>query len=241
MITTPNPAENARRCRDDPVVTDLVVRASTGDRQAWNALVERYAPLIWSICRRHGLGNPDAEDAGQNVWLKLVGQLGSVREPAALPGWLATTTRRECARILRAAPGPRDAGYLLDARTVSDDHSETADQFLMEAERHAVLCQALAELPACDQKLIALLASDPPPTYAEISVRLGIAVGSIGPSRGRCLDKLRRHPAVIALINANAVPHEMQREISREKGGGSGKFHDGDQQIASGRRAAAVP
>jgi RNA polymerase sigma factor (sigma-70 family) len=211
MITTPNPAGNARRCRNDPVVTDLMVRASTGDRQAWNALVERYAPLIWSICRRHGLGNADAEDAGQNVWLKLVGQLGSVREPAALPGWLATTTRRECARILRAAPGPRDAGYLLYARTVPDDHSETADQFLMEAERHAVLCQALAELPACDQKLIALLASDPPPTYAEISVRLGIAVGSVGPSRGRCLDKLRRHPAIIALINADAVPHEMQQ------------------------------
>jgi RNA polymerase sigma factor (sigma-70 family) len=146
MITAPDPADDARRC-DDPVVTDLVARARTGDRQAWDALVERYAPLIWSICRRYGLGGADAEDAGQNVWLKLVGQLGSIRESAALPGWLATTTRRECARILRAAPGPRDAGYLRDAGTAPDDHAEAADQLLLEAERHAALRQALADLP----------------------------------------------------------------------------------------------
>ena len=75
MITNPDPAYSTRRCRDDPVVTDLVARARTGDRQAWDALVKRYAPLIWSICRRHDLADADAEDASQNVWLKLVGQL----------------------------------------------------------------------------------------------------------------------------------------------------------------------
>jgi RNA polymerase sigma factor (sigma-70 family) len=202
MITTPDPAEDTRRRRDNPLVTDLIARARTGDRQAWVALVERYAPLIWSICRRHGLGDADAEDAGQNVWLKLVGQLGSIREPAALPGWLATTTRRECVRILRAAPGLRDTGYLQDVGTVPDHDAEAADQLLLKAERHMALRQALADLPPCCQQLITLLTSDPPLTYAEISVRLGIAVGSIGPSRSRCLDKLRRHPAITALINA---------------------------------------
>jgi RNA polymerase sigma factor (sigma-70 family) len=204
MISTSDPADDAGRCRDDPVVTDLVARARAGDQQAWDALVERYAPLIWSICRRYGLGGADAEDAGQSVWLKLVGQLGSIREPAALPGWLATTTRRECARIMRAAPGPRDAGYLHDPRTVPDDYAEVADQLLLEAERHAALRQALADLPACCQQLIALLAGDPPLIYAEISVRLGIPVGSIGPIRRRCLDRLRRHPAITALIDADA-------------------------------------
>ena len=89
--------------RDDPTVTDLVTRARNGDKQAWDALVERYAPLIWSICRRHRLGGADAEDVGQNVWLQLVDQLDTIRDPAALPGWLATTTRRECGRVLRAA------------------------------------------------------------------------------------------------------------------------------------------
>jgi RNA polymerase sigma factor (sigma-70 family) len=204
MITTPDPIDDARRCRDDPAIADLVARARTGDRQAWDALVERYAPLTWSICRRHGLGDADAEDVGQNVWLKLVGQLGSIREPAALPGWLATTTRRECVRISRAAPGPRDAGYLRDAGTVWADHTEEAGQLLLEAERHAALRQAFADLPPCCRQLIALLASDPPLTYAEISIRLGIAVGSIGPGRGRCMDKLRRHPAIVALIDADA-------------------------------------
>jgi RNA polymerase sigma factor (sigma-70 family) len=203
MITTPDPADDTRRRHYGPLLTDLIASARTGDRQAWDALVERYAPLIWSICRRHGLGEPDAEDVGQNVWLKLVGQLGSIREPAALPGWLATTTRRECARILRATPGLRDAGYLQDVGTVPDDDAEAADQLLIKAERHVALHQALADLPPCCQQLIAMLASDPALTYAEISVRLGIAVGSIGPSRSRCLDKLRRHPAITALINVD--------------------------------------
>ena len=106
MATNPSLSEDASRRRLDPVVTDLVTRAREGDQEAWHALVERYAPLIWSICRRHGLGHADAEDVGQGVWLKLVRQLDRIREPTALPGWLATTTRRECAR---AAPGARTA------------------------------------------------------------------------------------------------------------------------------------
>jgi len=89
--------------RDDPQVTDLVTRARNDDQQAWDALVERYAPLIWSICRRHELSDADAEDVGQIVWLRLVDQLDNLRDPAALPGWLVTTTRRECFRVQRAA------------------------------------------------------------------------------------------------------------------------------------------
>src|SRR3989442_6381283 len=69
--------------RDDPVVIDLVTRARKGDKQAWDALVERYAPLVWSICRRHRLGDAGGQDLGQSVWLHLVEQLGRVRDPAA--------------------------------------------------------------------------------------------------------------------------------------------------------------
>ena len=86
--------------------TDLVTRAGNGDKRAWDALVERYAPLIWSICRRYRLGGADANDVGQSVWLRLVDHLDKIRGPAALPGWLATTTRRECNRVLRTARGP---------------------------------------------------------------------------------------------------------------------------------------
>ena len=88
---------------DDSVVIDLVASARDGDVQAWEALVERYAPLIWSICRKYRLGRADADDVGQSVWLHLVDHLGKIREPAALAGWLATTTRRECGRLVTRA------------------------------------------------------------------------------------------------------------------------------------------
>src|SRR5262245_22442496 len=88
--------------RDDPSVVSLVERAREGDRAAWDEIVARYASLVWSVCRRYGLVGGDAEDVGASVWLRLVERLGSIREPAALPGWIATTTRRECLRVLRA-------------------------------------------------------------------------------------------------------------------------------------------
>src|SRR4249919_2027694 len=103
---------------DGPLVPDLVIRARTGDKQAWDTLVERYAPLIWSICGRHQLG-ADAEDISQSVWLRLVGQLDKIREPAALPGWLATTTRRECLRLLGAARRPLADGNVVDAEAIT--------------------------------------------------------------------------------------------------------------------------
>ena len=103
--------------RDDPVVTDLVTTARNGDKQAWDALMERYAPLVWSICRRHQLGDTDAENVGPH--------------PAALPGWLATATRRECLRVLRAARGPQAAGYAPDADSTADEQISTAEQELL--------------------------------------------------------------------------------------------------------------
>ena len=176
-------------------------RARHGDRQAWVALVDRYGPLVWSICRRHRLEAADAQDAAQNVWLTLAGHIDSLRDPAALPGWLATTTRRECTRILRTARPPGHAGHAL-ADTIADEHSQTAEQDLLAAERHAALREAFGQLPPGCQRLLALLTADPPVSYAEISATLGIPVGSIGPTRRRCLHKLRRHPAITALIDA---------------------------------------
>ena len=188
--------------RDNPEVTALVTRARNGDPQAWHALVERYAPLIWSICRRYRLAEADAEDVSQNIWLHLVRHLDTLRDPAALPGWLATTTRRECDRKARAAAGQHAAGYLLDTELLPDERAATADQELLEAERHAALREAFAVLPPSARQLLAMLTADQPVPYTEISAQLGIPVGSIGPTRRRCLDKMRRHPAIAALINA---------------------------------------
>jgi RNA polymerase sigma factor (sigma-70 family) len=190
--------------RNNLPVSELVTCARNGEKQAWDALVDRYAPLIWSICRRHGLGRADTEDVGQAVWLHLVGHLGNLHEPAALPGWLSTTARRECLRVLRAGR-PLAAGHVLDAETLPDNQAGPAEQELLAAERQAALREAFLDLPPCGQRLIALLLEDPPVPYAEISVRLGIPAGSIGPNRRRYLDKMRRHPAIAALIRADAT------------------------------------
>ena len=192
--------------RGAPSVTDLVMGARNGEKQAWDALVERYAPLIWSICRRHQLSSADADDVGQSVWLKLVDQLGKIRNPAALPGWLATTTRRECLRVMNETPRAQAGGFVLDAENIPDEHASRAEDELLLAERNAALRAAFADLPADCQRLLALLVADPPVPYAEISARLGIPAGSIGPTRRRCLEKLRRHPAVVALIDTEAAP-----------------------------------
>src|SRR5712691_6869129 len=196
---------------DDPSVTELVTRAQNADQQAWDALVERYAPLVWSICRRYRLGNADAEDVSQSVWLRLVDQLGNLRDPAAIAGWLATTTQHECGRALRAARSPQAGALVPEAENIADRQTGIAEQELRIAERHAALREAFTHLPPCCQQLIALLIEDPPVPYAQISARLGIPVGSIGPSRSRCLDKLRRHPAIAALIDADS--HSAKAEL----------------------------
>ena len=202
-------AHDAEPVCEDSAVT-LVMRARDGDERAWAALVERYAPLIWSLCRRYRLDATDTADVGQNVWLLLVNQLGKIRDPAALPGWLATTTRRECGRVLGKAQVPQGARRKPDAENIPDGEAETIEQGLLAAERHAALREAFAHLPPRDQQLIALLIEDPPVPYAQISARLGIPVGSIGPNRRRCLDKLRHHPAIAALISAEAQPHNKR-------------------------------
>ena len=117
-------AIEAVQARDGPLVTDLVTRAIGGDSHAWDALVERYIPLVWSICRVHRLDHADARTVNQTVWLQLADQLGTLRNPAALTGWLAATTHRECDRIRRAAHQRPDHGQLPEAAIVPDEPSE---------------------------------------------------------------------------------------------------------------------
>jgi RNA polymerase sigma factor (sigma-70 family) len=153
--------------RADSVVTDLVVRASGGDRQAWDALVDRYAPLVWGICRRYQLRDAHAANVGQAVWLHLAGHLDSRRDPAALAGWLATTTRRECGRVLCGTRGPPADGREL--QDVPDEQTATAEHELLAAERDAALRQAFARLPPAGQRLLAMLIADPQVPYVSAS------------------------------------------------------------------------
>jgi RNA polymerase sigma factor (sigma-70 family) len=198
---------------DDLSVLSLVTRAQAGDQQAWDTLVERYAPLVWSICRRHRLADADAGDVGRTVWRRLADQLDTIRDPATLPAWLATATARESARALQAARRPHVHGQTPQAANIPDATAATAgnepEHELQLAERHTALREALAHLPTGCQRLLTLLIEDPPVPDAKISAELGIPIGRIGPDRRRCLDMLRTHPAIATLINAghaNAAP-----------------------------------
>ena len=183
--------------RDDPAVVALVVRANDGDQDAWNEIVERYAPLVVAICARYRLSYEDRNDVGQNVWMLLAEQLGKLREPAALPGWLKTTIVRECLRVVTAARRSQRLGSQLDDEDQFVDDTKIEEDYLM-AERNAALRAAFAELPPHCQQLLGMLLSDPPRSYNEISAALDIPVGSIGPQRARCLERLRRSRALMA-------------------------------------------
>src|SRR5215472_12683935 len=160
--------------RDDLSVSALVARAQDGDQPAWNELVERYAPLVWSICNRYRLRRPDIDDIAQTVWLLLVEQLGNIRKPAALPGWLATTTQRECLRVLRVAGRYDSFGSSADSQVLRDQSAPEIEQEVIEAELRAALRTAFVELPARCRQLLSMLISDPPHSYAEISATVPI-------------------------------------------------------------------
>jgi RNA polymerase sigma factor (sigma-70 family) len=169
-------------------VGDLVARAADGDQAAWDALVERHAPLVWSVTRAVGLGRTDAADVVQTTWLRLVEHLGRLRDPDRLAGWLAVTARHEAYRTARRAGRavPTDDERAFDG--VADDPPDGA---LLAAERDREVWAALQLVPARCRELLRLLVAEPPVSYQEIGALLDMPIGSIGPTRTRCLDKLR--------------------------------------------------
>lgn len=189
-------------------IAELVQAAGQRDKAAWDELVVRFNPLVGSVAARYRLNEQDAADVSQTVWLRLVQHLSSLREPAALPGWIVTTTRNECLRVLRIRQRTATFDPLLDpprSRGPSDDRPEI-DEDLMRDERHEALLTAFAGLSARHRELLTLLLTDPPVSYAEISERLEMPIGAIGPTRARALDKLRRSPALAALLETESAP-----------------------------------
>lgn len=170
-------------------LTDLVADARRGDQQAWRELVDRFARLVWSVARSHRLDHADAADVCQTTWLRLAEHLHTLRDPARLPGWLATTARRESLRVIagrrRETPDPMpgepdpDPAYGPETLVLIDD-------------RDTRLWQAFDSLSERCRQLLKILSSSPEMSYNEVGSVLGIPIGSIGPTRGRCLDILRR-------------------------------------------------
>jgi RNA polymerase sigma factor (sigma-70 family) len=196
--------------RDDPSVIALVKRVCDGDQEAWNEIVDRYSPLVWAICARFQLSRTDTDDVGQGVWLMLVENIRNLRQPAALPGWLATTTRNECLRVLRTARRYDPDGLPADDLMPRDSGERAIEEDLIEAELNVALRAAFAELqPACHE-LLSLLISDPPPSYADVGAALGMPVGSIGPTRARCLERLRRSPHLAGFLSGRTRAIEVK-------------------------------
>ena len=171
-------------------LTDLVPAAAAGDQSAWNAIVERFSGLLWSVGRSFRLGEDDAADVMQSTWLKLLENLGRIEEPEALPGWLATTARREALRVIqrRGRDIPvrdEDLGVGL-----ADPEARALDLALLEDERAVALWSGFTQLSERCQRLLRVLMSCDRPAYVEVAAAFDMPVGSIGPTRMRCLHRL---------------------------------------------------
>jgi RNA polymerase sigma factor (sigma-70 family) len=173
-------------------VVALLRAATDGDDRAWSALVAHFHGLLWATARACGLSEADAADVTQTTWLRLAERLGQLDEPAALPGWLVTTTRREAIRVSKRSRRPLPA--LLFGNPALDQDQSPAD-LLVRAERQHELRLAFRHLGERCRVLLAMLTGDDRLSYEEISRVVGIPLGSIGPTRSRCLGKLARYLA----------------------------------------------
>jgi RNA polymerase sigma factor (sigma-70 family) len=171
-------------------VATLVRRAAEGDKWAWERLVDQFGRLIWSITRDFRLPESDASDVFQATWLRLLEHIDRLEYPARVGSWIATTARHEC---LRCVAGRKKVLLVQDHSALSDAiaHAPEADEGLLAAERAVAVRDAMSSLPSRWQRMLELLMADPPASYAEISDQLGLPVGSIGPTRGRCMERLR--------------------------------------------------
>jgi RNA polymerase sigma factor (sigma-70 family) len=160
-----------------------------GDSGAWDEIVSRYSGLVWSVPRGFALSMADAADVSQTTWLRLVEHLGRLREPEHLGGWLATTARHECLRTLRK--GGREV-VPFDADIDIESGEPTPEAVVLHDERDRLVWLSLGEIPQRCQVLLRALSTSPPPSYDEVSAALGMPIGSIGPTRARCLDHLKK-------------------------------------------------
>lgn len=175
---------------------ELVSAVIAGDRDAWGTLVERHSQTVWLATGKFDLDRATRLDVTQTVWLRLFDRIHQIREPERLPGWLAIAARNECVDVLRR----RSRHFSL-----SDDYEVASDAPPLDADMErtqmvGAVSEALTELDERCRALLQLLVADPPVSYEEISKQLDIPIGSIGPTRARCLQKLKSRPAIARII-----------------------------------------
>ncbi|QKV72453.1 RNA polymerase sigma factor [Amycolatopsis sp. Hca4] len=183
MTGSPRPSATSVR------VGQLLEAARAGDRGSLAEIVRELTPLLWHVARAQGLDTEASSDVVQSTWLALLRSLSDIQNPAALTGWLVQVTKREAWRVARArrAERPVDTAVFGDAPDPAPDPEQEA----VTADGNRRLWTLLRRLPARCQALLRIVAFVPRPDYAEISAQLGMARGTIGPTRGRCLARLR--------------------------------------------------
>ncbi len=175
---------------DPEDVASLVRGAAAGDMEAWERLVDQFSRLIWSITGEFRLVESDAADVVQTTWLRLLEHIGRLEYPDRVGSWLAATARHECLRSL-AVRKRLIIGHDQHDMEETPAPGPEVDERLLAMERDQVVRDAMSSLPNRWQRLLEMLMADPPVPYTEISDELGLPVGSIGPTRGRCLARLR--------------------------------------------------
>jgi RNA polymerase sigma factor (sigma-70 family) len=170
-------------------VGQLLRRAGDGDQKAWDELVERYSRLVWSVARSFGLDDATAADVSQTVWLRLIEHSDRIRDPERLAGWLGTTTRREALRVIRGRRRQQPSEFV---DNVADRVTPQPDELLIEDETTRTVFEAFGELSERCRQLLRLLCAEPRLDYATVAELVGRPIGSLGPTRARCLDQLRR-------------------------------------------------
>lgn len=170
------------------VTASLLARAAQGDQRAWDQLVESHTRLLWAVARSFRLDSADASDVVQTTWLRLVEHLDRIEDPTRLVGWLVTTARREAMRVLRRSGRERPA--VEDTMLDRADDGPPVDTALLLDERNAALWHAYEQLGDKCRQLLRVAVYEPR-AYDEISAALGMPIGSIGPTRRRCLTQLR--------------------------------------------------
>jgi RNA polymerase sigma factor (sigma-70 family) len=165
---------------------ELLVRAAGGERAAWDALVDRFGNMVWATARGFRLDEASASDVAQTVWLKLIENIDKIADPERLPGWLVTTCRREALRVVRQSERAIPSEFEYDI----EDDAPSLDDLLIEDEESRAVMAAFTRLDEECRELLRLFTLEPALSYEEISEVTGRPMGSLGPTRGRCLDRL---------------------------------------------------
>lgn len=170
---------------------NLVSAARGGCPGAMEQLINRYAGVVWAAVRSYGLREADVHDAVQNTWLRMIEHLGDLRDPERLPGWLATTARRECLKILKG--GRREVVGLEPVVAERADHATPGPEHdVIDRSMQGLLWNQVAELPPAGRHMVTALTSTDAPSYQDYARTSGMPVGSVGPRRMRYLQQLRQ-------------------------------------------------